>query len=407
MKVKLFVMRESLFRLVVPSIDSDRNSFVYSCGLYYKLHGSARPISMKSDVIRKRSRHDARRGSNAGATVEDTPSASPGVSRRASPARDPSPTLAPDSTTTLSYDYSQDHLTDAFGTQSELVGALGQDQSTATLFQNTFQFQFPGPYHPDYLLQMYSAHAQAAAAANGATGTEGLTAFGSPSVGTVDISSSPGNVNANNASHSPVSDMDLPLMSPRSTKRRRMSTDSASEPPSSAVSFSSFSDGYSPTSSTTSLSSRSSMEFPFTSYATTSGQTNNGGAGGNTNSGPALRGSGNTFWHPPMMPQNDEHTSSPHLGFHPPMLPPLASMSSTDTGVKNLSSGRNDGRTSTTTTTTTTESNEGNEDSPMDYLHPPMSLAGVVPDDDSLFSAYLHPPMTLQEDSPAGSTIVV
>ncbi|KAG1803852.1 uncharacterized protein HD556DRAFT_1484364 [Suillus plorans] len=30
------------------------------CGLYYKLHGSARPISMKSDIIRKRSRHDTR-----------------------------------------------------------------------------------------------------------------------------------------------------------------------------------------------------------------------------------------------------------------------------------------------------------------------------------------------------------
>ncbi|KAK6996746.1 hypothetical protein R3P38DRAFT_3287540 [Favolaschia claudopus] len=28
-------------------------------GLYYKLHGSARPISMKSDIICKRSRHDA------------------------------------------------------------------------------------------------------------------------------------------------------------------------------------------------------------------------------------------------------------------------------------------------------------------------------------------------------------
>ncbi|KAG1893553.1 uncharacterized protein F5891DRAFT_962795, partial [Suillus fuscotomentosus] len=31
-----------------------------ACSLYYKLHGSARPISMKSDIIRKRSRHDAR-----------------------------------------------------------------------------------------------------------------------------------------------------------------------------------------------------------------------------------------------------------------------------------------------------------------------------------------------------------
>ncbi|KAJ7709126.1 hypothetical protein B0H14DRAFT_2415221 [Mycena olivaceomarginata] len=30
-----------------------------TCGLYYKLHGSAHPISMKSDVIRKRLCHKA------------------------------------------------------------------------------------------------------------------------------------------------------------------------------------------------------------------------------------------------------------------------------------------------------------------------------------------------------------
>ena len=54
---------------------------------------------MKSDVIRKRSRHDTRRISG------DAPSASPGASRRASPAvtpqatRQQSPTLAPDSST--------------------------------------------------------------------------------------------------------------------------------------------------------------------------------------------------------------------------------------------------------------------------------------------------------------------
>ncbi|KAG2099246.1 uncharacterized protein F5147DRAFT_556991, partial [Suillus discolor] len=31
-----------------------------ACGLYYKLHGSAHPISVKSDIIRKHSRHNAR-----------------------------------------------------------------------------------------------------------------------------------------------------------------------------------------------------------------------------------------------------------------------------------------------------------------------------------------------------------
>lgn len=30
-----------------------------ACGLYHKLHGEARPVSMKSDVVRKRSRHES------------------------------------------------------------------------------------------------------------------------------------------------------------------------------------------------------------------------------------------------------------------------------------------------------------------------------------------------------------
>lgn len=436
--------------------DSDIKHLFFRCGLYYKLHGSARPISMKSDVIRKRSRHDARRGSNAGATgtsgsgngnnnngagIEDKSSASPGVSRRASPAREPSsPTLAPDSTTTLSYDYNPDHLGgDAFGTQSELVGALGgmggvigigggsspdHHSGGGSLFQNTFQFQFPGPYHPDYLLQMYSAHAQTVSSMStgSGSGNDGLTGFGSPSVGVVDISSpssssSPGSCSSGSNGSSGL-EMDLSHMSPRSPKRRRMSTDSASEPPSSAVSFSSFSDGYSPTSSTTSLSSRSPMEYPFASYSSamggggvgSGGASRNGGAagvGGGGNGGPALRGSGNTFWHPPMMPQNDDpHTSSsssPHLGFlHQPMLPPLKNMVSSRDMSSSSSANAN------SSSTDSSSSPDHNEDSPMDYLHPGggMGLGGVGPDDDSLFSAYLHPPMGLQEDSPAGSSIV-
>ena len=76
------------------------------CRLYYKLHGSLRPIYMKPDVIRKRSRHDARR---SGQAMEDTPSASPGVSRRASPALNASPTHAPDSTTQMIYEYSGEY----------------------------------------------------------------------------------------------------------------------------------------------------------------------------------------------------------------------------------------------------------------------------------------------------------
>ncbi|KAF5376737.1 hypothetical protein D9615_007839 [Tricholomella constricta] len=279
--------------------DDEGKTVCNACGLYYKLHGSARPISMKSDVIRKRSRHDARRGGN---NLSDTPSASPGVSRRASPAREASPTLAPDSTTQMTYDYSEE--LDFRNTQSELLGALGQDLSQQQMFQS-FNFQFPGPYHPDYLPQIYTM---------------------------------PSDPLPFPPSESPEHELG---MSPRTSKRRRMSTDSASEPPSSATSYSSYNDSYSTSaSSATSHSQRSSMDFPFSNYMSPS-----------FTSGPALRGSGNTFWHPPMMPQGD---NSPHI-IHPPMLPPT-------------------------------------DDSPMDYLHQPMQH------DEELFSSFLHPPMAIPDD---------
>ncbi|KAF8651076.1 hypothetical protein AX16_004938 [Volvariella volvacea WC 439] len=290
--------------------DDEGKTVCNACGLYYKLHGSARPISMKSDVIRKRSRHDARRMGNG---APDTPSASPGVSRRASPTREASPTLAPDSSTAqITYEYNEEM--DYRSSQSELLSALGQEHLPNPPYSLTGQF--PGPYHPDYIYQMQNAAASDA------------HAFAS----------------------SENSDLDL-SMSPRATKRRRMSTDSSSEPPSSAVSYSSFNDGYSSASSATSVSQRSTSEYPFGSPYPSS-----------TSSSPfsntvALRGSGNTFWHPPMMPQGDR---SPHL-VHPPMLPP--------------------------------------EDTPMDYLHPPM----LQHDDDSLFSAFIHPPMALPEAAAADS----
>ncbi|GLB44410.1 putative zinc finger binding to DNA consensus sequence [AT]GATA[AG] [Lyophyllum shimeji] len=289
--------------------DDEGKTVCNACGLYYKLHGSARPISMKSDVIRKRSRHDARRGGN---NLSDTPSASPGVSRRASPAREASPTLAPDSTTQMNYDYTEE--LDFRSTQSELLGALGQDLSQQQMF-HSFNFQFPGPYHPDYLTQTY----------------------------TMPSSSDP-------LPFPPSDSSDHELgMSPRTSKRRRMSTDSASEPPSSATSYSSYNDGYStPASSVASHSQRSSMEFPFSSYM---------GSSSSAFTGPALRGSGNTFWHPPMMPQGDL-TNSPHVNIHPPMLPPTT------------------------------------DDSPMDYLHQPMQQH----EEEALFSTFLHPPMAIPDD---------
>jgi GATA-binding protein len=147
-------------------------------------------------------------------------------------------------------------------------------------------------------------------------------------------------------------------MSPRTSKRRRMSTDSASEPPSSATSYSSYNEGYSSASSATSLSQRSSMEFPFSSYLGPNGTNGNGTVSSPFSTGPVLRGSGNTFWHPPMMPQGQgDMDSSPHV-FHPPMLPPT------------------------------------HEDSPMDYLHPPM----LAQDEENLFSSFLHPPMVVPDE---------
>ena len=50
------------------------------------------------------------------------------------------------------------------------------------------------------------------------------------------------------------------------SKCQRMSTDSASEPPSSAVSFSSYNDGYSSQFFATSYPQRLLMDFPFDNY---------------------------------------------------------------------------------------------------------------------------------------------
>ncbi|EIM79957.1 glucocorticoid receptor-like protein, partial [Stereum hirsutum FP-91666 SS1] len=90
--------------------DDEGKTVCNACGLYFKLHGSSRPISMKSDVIRKRSRHEAHHASIIGGNPPDTPSASPGASRRTSPtsghdgtnnSNSLSPILAPDLTTQM------------------------------------------------------------------------------------------------------------------------------------------------------------------------------------------------------------------------------------------------------------------------------------------------------------------
>ena len=152
---------------------------------------------MKSDVIRKRSRHDARRASINGGP-EDSPSTSPGPSLRSSPVREVSPTLAPDSTTQLSYDFEDSDSFRAISapSASELMGALGaiansgggsvnhiaggsdtthgggglyptpsspynHTLSNALTSSSSVMSLYPGPYHPDYLMQMYNVPSDA------------------------------------------------------------------------------------------------------------------------------------------------------------------------------------------------------------------------------------------------------
>ena len=264
----------------------------------YKLHGSARPISMKSDVIRKRSRHDARRANG----VEETPSASPGASCRTSPVADgigSQPTLSPDSTTQMTYDEAEFRTS----SQSELMGALGDDpQFPQNSYSSSLGFNtFPGPYHPDYLSQNY------------------LTPSDPPSY--------PNEDHSDEAAESRVN------------KRRRMSTDSASEPPSSAVSgYSSYAESYSTGTTSGNRSRASSMDFPYNTYSSSFNY---------------LRGTTSALWHPPMLLPD----GSPQI-VHPPMSLP--------------------------------------EESPMDFLHPPP----LPHEDEALFAAYIHPPMALPDSPP-------
>ena len=184
-----------------------------------------------------------------------------------------------------------------------------------------------------------------------------------------------------------ASDIDVG-MSPRSPKRRRMSTDSADEPPASAVSFGSFSggDGYSSAASSTSAhSKRASMEFPFSTY----------NSNGTLNQGPALRGSGNTFWHPPMMPQGAADSDVP-LFQGPVMLPASAPR----TGASTPSSSSASSSAGSASSSGSGSGSGASEDSPMDYLHPP---AMAIQDEESLFSTYLHPPMAAAEDAAKGN----
>ncbi|KAG1722897.1 hypothetical protein EDB19DRAFT_1898139 [Suillus lakei] len=322
--------------------DDEGKTVCNACGLYYKLHGSARPISMKSDIIRKRSRHDARAqrsslteppsASNTPGTPSETPSqtqtpsASPGVSRRPTPS--PSPILAPDSTTQPVASHNMSAAMGAGAGSSELMGALGDTYAVYN--------PFPGPYHPDYLSQNWVPPSMAGVS----SGTnEALPPSGVPS-NNVNATT---NVNLNSNTTG------------RTAKRRRMSTDSVSEPPSSAVSYSSYG-GDSFTTGTSSSSRRSSMDFPFFSPYT------------------VFRGNGNNaFWH---HPSNGGAERSPHF-VHPPMLPDAAGASDGHAHAHGHGHGR------------------GGHGHGMDFLHPPMMLPQ---EEESLFATYLHPPMILPQE---------
>jgi len=114
------------------------------------------------------------------------------------------------------------------------------------------------------------------------------------------------------------------------------------------------------------------MDFPFPTY----------NSNGTLNQGPALRGSGNTFWHPPMMPQ---HNSDSEPFWHPPLVPPTKGNENPNSTIskpsrQDYSSASDDGSEGAHSGDSSPPSKT--EDSTMELLH---ALG-----DDDLFSAYLH-----------------
>ncbi|KAI5999944.1 hypothetical protein EDD15DRAFT_2160144 [Pisolithus albus] len=298
--------------------DDEGKTVCNACGLYYKLHGSARPISMKSDIIRKRSRHDARRASPSVDTLDVSElNGGPGLGALGGGAGDRSPTLAPDSTTQpAAYEFGEDgivnvgihdvHGVGGGGTSGSDGITLGGMNILGNGYAGMFGHHYPGPYHPDFLSSQFHSDTALPLA-----GVDGMDREESPGAAATDGGADgAGNREADADGH-------------RISKRRRMSTDSASEPPSSAVSHSSYAESMTsastaPTSAISatshhplashhafsSHSRRSSMDFPFfTPYG-------------------VFRGSvSNTFWHPPMVVAEPDRSPQP-AGFHPPMLLP-------------------------------------------------------------------------------------
>jgi GATA-binding protein len=107
------------------------------------------------------------------------------------------------------------------------------------------------------------------------------------------------------------------------------------------------------------------MEFPFPTY----------NSNGTVNQGLALCGPGNTFWHPPMMPQPQSDTET---FWHPPLVPPTKTNTPHISKRKDYSSSSDDS--SESCGPSCSKPPNKTEDSTMDSLQ-----------DDELFSAYLHP----------------
>ncbi|KAI0749086.1 hypothetical protein C8Q74DRAFT_1394854, partial [Fomes fomentarius] len=108
--------------------DKEGKTVCNACGLYYKVHGSARP--MKLDVFRK---HPVGN------------SETPRSARRASPIMESTPTLAPDSTTQTSYNENEN----GDGNMDYYCSFMQCPSS------HVFDFS-DSPYHSDFLSQLYT-----------------------------------------------------------------------------------------------------------------------------------------------------------------------------------------------------------------------------------------------------------
>lgn len=301
---------------------------------------------MKSDVIRKRSRHEIRRAGLAGSCSE-TPSASPGASRRASPARAPTPQPPAEEeprqeeqqkTPQFSYDYTSSNVGQASKNSppNDMLSSVStRDQNDSSGETNVATFsRFPGPYHPDYLYQYTSGS---------------------------DLHPIQTSFNGESSEYG-VED--------RGSKRRRLSSSSyessttATEPPPSASSLRSGSGSGSHTNTTSNNNTNNATDNdnkikdksptsspPFSSY-------------GLPYSVYTYQGfDASSSW----MTGGDSSSSTQKI--HPPMVLP--------------------------------------DDAPMEYLHPPMSLSNESSSSSSQPSSFLHPPMLPADFLPRGNSPIV